>query len=281
MAGITGLYIKIWNVRASDWSDNVDDTPWTNEMTRVDQPITPGDALVQCTPVPEELGCETSSSNTTPASATSPNKGALAGAIIALLVVTAAAAAMAFEVEAVSMAAGKAVASFIEQPAMHAVVCGCESSLALFAFAFWASEDTGPCGCDGTSDFFLAAGVLIWLYALAMMCMLVSVAMECDFLSENGNKMGAAGRACLQAIPAGNTITAVFAALAVAAAAQFHPSSSKSEFSIALLFFCAAILIVSAAIQLRGWFCGSNAADDDMPAEGAFKKLGGREGDDV
>jgi len=52
--GTADVFIKIWNVRETEWSDQVADEPWQNEITRVDQPVTVGTALVACKPKPTE-----------------------------------------------------------------------------------------------------------------------------------------------------------------------------------------------------------------------------------
>jgi len=229
--------VKVWNVRESQWSDDVDDAPWKNEITRVDLPVAVGDAVVKCADIPAACLRAAGISDTDSGSDT----GALAGTIVVLVVVMGLAAGVSF------FAPATAALSVLKAGDIgRAVVRFAQSLLALVAFTAWvAGGDIDACNCAATSNFFIAAGVLIWIYTMVLFLMLV-------------------GRITGIGVQEGDTISlfvlwpaqfvdvpfCLFGICAVVAAAYHHPKTTHAGGAIAALFFCTSFLLFSLAIQL-------------------------------
>ena len=147
----THRFLKAWNVRSSQFSDDENDECWENEITRLDQPVSVGNTLEQCTPIPSNcierlLGI----------TLVSENGGALAGVIIAILIVLIAL----YFVSSTQDGISGSILNVVKEPNMSQLIFRfCQWFLALLTFSLWSSSENSDC-CSG-GNFLVAMGVCI------------------------------------------------------------------------------------------------------------------------
>lgn len=270
-SGQTGVYLKVWNVRVSQWEDgDVDAEPWRNELTRVDRTVAVGDSLVTCTPIPDD--CLNALGLGTPVAGT--DGGALAGAILCFMV---------FLVLVFLIVAYPSLARAVEthtkgtESAVHGVVRFLECFLALVSFAAWSSsEGLNTCDCDKGGDFLIAVGVLAWLYTMVLLFMIVVTLLGVTAITSLWAERSATLFGVV--VPATDIIFALLSFCAVCVTALRHPDTDEAKGAIASLFFLSLPLLLSGVVILSLRFGGKNNTssafgDKQMSTSGNNKSI--------
>lgn len=251
--GQEGVYLKVWNVRVSQWEDGIAaNAPWENEITRVDRNVDVGDSVVTCTPIPDDcleaLGLATGVTGT--------DGGALAGAIVCFMVVL---------VLVFVCTSYPSLASYVEthtkglKSVVHAAVRFLECFLSLVAFASWSSsEGLNTCDCDEGGNFLIAMGVLVWLYTLTILLMMLVTCMGVEAITS----LWATRTDVIFGVfvPALDIILAVLSFCAVCAAALRHPDTAEAKGAIASLFFVTLPLVLSGVVITSQRFAGKQSS---------------------
>jgi len=249
--GQAGIYLKAWNVRSTQWSDNVADEPWTNELTRVDYTVSVGDAVVQCTPIPSQCLAALAGTFTD----VEENPGALAGIIICFIVLV-----VVLYFVATNERVSSAMLSFFvgSDKVAHLLTRVLECFLALCTFALWASDDeTGAdgCNCESEGALLISAGVLAWLFTLAAVVIIACTAFGLFDLSS-------VTPAFDRFSPFVDMVLAILCAVGTLAAGYKHPETSNAQGAIACIFFLTIFLTLhSAVVLLTKALRGDSGAD--------------------
>eukprot|EP00939_MAST-03C_sp_MAST-3C-sp1_P002536 g2536.t1 len=255
-AGQSGVYLKAWNVRTSQFSTDASDEPWRNEMTRVDYSVSVGSALVQCTPIPANCLAALSGSDIVDA-----NPGALAGIIICVLVIVVVLFFMASNRPSV-FATLKAFFYGVNSTP-HMVVRGVECFLALCAFALWSESDganSSDCDCKGPGDFLVAMGVLIWIYTGVFFTLIAIGICKCF---EHESVHGAASLVQRVACYV-DLVLGVLAVAAACATGYYHPDHANAKGAVACAFFLSIFLLLNGIVVIAFANLGGTAKADDV-----------------
>lgn len=141
--------MKAWNVRSSQFSDDATDECWENEITRLDQSVNVGNEVVQCIPIPDN--CIESLLGIT---LVAENGGALAGVIIAIVIVLIALYFVASTQDEIS----GSILNIVKEPNTSQIIFRfVQWFLSLLTFSLWSSSENSDC-CSG-GQFLVAMGV--------------------------------------------------------------------------------------------------------------------------
>ena len=189
----------------------------------------------------------------------SGNSGALAGALIGLLIVIGLAAFVAS-----NSSWSKSVGSTLQNEKRHAFVRFLQGFLALLSFAAYSSSDGTSYGdCKSSSGFAIGMGVLVWLFAWLLCFVLLVSACSCTSVSGIGGYDTCAGMIARFALPI-DCLLSFLTAIALCAAAFNHPETDNARGAIAAMYFMFAFLVLTAVVPLRNAVFGDSEESKTM-----------------
>jgi len=255
----TGVYLKVWNVRSSQWSSDPADEPWKNEITRLDQSVAVGDSLVQCTPIPDNcieslLGL----------SFVEENGGALAGILIAIIIFLIAL----YFLSSTQDGMSRGILDVVKEPTLsHILFRFFQWFLALLTFSLWSSSENSDC-CSG-GNFLLAMGVLVWLYTMLLLFIMIMMFISCDSVTSVGI-FDSISQSLLSSFlsPLIDLVFGLLCVFAVCAAAFRHPNTNNARGAVACIFFLSLSLLVTSVLHFMRKCLG---ARDDVSSKGREK----------